>query len=94
MIRAIVSLPITLKYFYFTVRSFDSYGTRSRMQFGGSLSSLVSGAPVPGDSNLALSDPTSCFSLYGSFIISPGFRSPSLCLPQSGGGSQCAGFEP
>jgi hypothetical protein len=93
MIRAIVSLPIVLKYFYFTVRSFDSYGTRSGMQFAGSLSSLVFGAPVPGDSNLALGNPTSSLAPYGSFNISPGFQSPSLCLPQSGG-SQCAGFEP
>ena len=77
----------------FTVRSVDPYGTRSGIQCAGSLSSLVSGAPPPSDSNLALSNPFSSLAPYGSFIISPGFQSPSLCFPQSGG-SQCAGFEP
>jgi hypothetical protein len=65
MIRAIVSLPIILRFFFFTVRSFDPYGTRSGMQFAGSLSSLVFGAPPPGNSNLASINPTSCLPLSG-----------------------------
>ena len=39
------------------------------MQFTGSLSSLVFGAPLPGDFNLALGNPTSCFPPYGALAL-------------------------
>ena len=65
------------------MRSFDSYGTRAGKHFAGSMSSLVFGAPVPGDSNLALGNPTSSLAPYGSFIISLGFQSRHfVCLNQ------------